>query len=183
MDRKGIDVDSLLCPVCREHVESVNHIFFSCWMARDLWVLLARWCDLDIPELHNIVEWLSWVDDCQVSKKARLILEGIVATMICILIPECIKLAGILPVSKFPSRFNVASTAILPMEAGMGPDILFKERSRSERRYMEEMVSGICPGRFVMHGGIIPEIPFQSAITIFARRSRLHNDGEREPVM
>nr|GEW94237.1 hypothetical protein [Tanacetum cinerariifolium] len=41
-------------------------------------------------------------------------------------------LVGILPVSKFPSRFNVASTAILPMEAGMGPDILFKERSRSK---------------------------------------------------
>ncbi|GKC95059.1 RNA-directed DNA polymerase, eukaryota, reverse transcriptase zinc-binding domain protein [Tanacetum coccineum] len=81
MDRKGIDVDSLLCPVCREHVESVNHLFFSCGMARDLWVLLARWCDLDILELYNIAEWLLWIDDCQVSKKARLILEGVVAMM------------------------------------------------------------------------------------------------------
>ncbi|GJU51482.1 RNA-directed DNA polymerase, eukaryota, reverse transcriptase zinc-binding domain protein [Tanacetum coccineum] len=53
MDRKGIDVDSFCAP----------------------------WCDLDIPELHNIAKWLSWVDDCQVSKKARLVLEGVVATM------------------------------------------------------------------------------------------------------
>nr|GEW07898.1 RNA-directed DNA polymerase, eukaryota, reverse transcriptase zinc-binding domain protein [Tanacetum cinerariifolium] len=58
MDCKGIDVDSFLCLVCREHVESVNRLFFSCGMARDLWVLLARWCDQDISELHNIAEWL-----------------------------------------------------------------------------------------------------------------------------
>ncbi|GJZ81420.1 RNA-directed DNA polymerase, eukaryota, reverse transcriptase zinc-binding domain protein [Tanacetum coccineum] len=43
LDRKGIDVDSLLCPICHEDVETVNHIFFSCEMAKDLWPLLARW--------------------------------------------------------------------------------------------------------------------------------------------
>ena len=36
MDRKGIEVASLLCPVCNEHVESVDHLFFLCEMARDL---------------------------------------------------------------------------------------------------------------------------------------------------
>ncbi|GJR88342.1 RNA-directed DNA polymerase, eukaryota, reverse transcriptase zinc-binding domain protein [Tanacetum coccineum] len=38
----GIDVDSLLCPICNEDVETVNHLFFSCDMAKDLWALLAR---------------------------------------------------------------------------------------------------------------------------------------------
>ncbi|GJU42599.1 RNA-directed DNA polymerase, eukaryota, reverse transcriptase zinc-binding domain protein [Tanacetum coccineum] len=40
LDRKGIDVGSLLCPICQEEVESVNHIFFSCEMAKALSGLL-----------------------------------------------------------------------------------------------------------------------------------------------
>ncbi|GJZ39021.1 RNA-directed DNA polymerase, eukaryota, reverse transcriptase zinc-binding domain protein [Tanacetum coccineum] len=37
LDKKGIDVDSILCPVCNDDVETVNHLFFSCDMAKDLW--------------------------------------------------------------------------------------------------------------------------------------------------
>ncbi|GKD78282.1 RNA-directed DNA polymerase, eukaryota, reverse transcriptase zinc-binding domain protein, partial [Tanacetum coccineum] len=71
MDKKGIDVASLLCPVCNAHVENVYHLFFSCGMAQNLWGLLARWCTLDILEVSNIVEWFSWLDDAHVSKHAR----------------------------------------------------------------------------------------------------------------
>ncbi|GJU48092.1 RNA-directed DNA polymerase, eukaryota, reverse transcriptase zinc-binding domain protein [Tanacetum coccineum] len=80
MDRKSIEVASLLCPVCNKHVESVDHLFFLCGMTRDIWGLLARWCDLDILKVYNIAEWFRWLDVAHVSKNARLILEG-VATM------------------------------------------------------------------------------------------------------
>ncbi|GKB68686.1 RNA-directed DNA polymerase, eukaryota, reverse transcriptase zinc-binding domain protein [Tanacetum coccineum] len=42
LEKKGIDVDSLLCPICNDDVETVNHIFLSCDMAKDLCALLAR---------------------------------------------------------------------------------------------------------------------------------------------
>nr|GEW99259.1 RNA-directed DNA polymerase, eukaryota, reverse transcriptase zinc-binding domain protein [Tanacetum cinerariifolium] len=42
LDLKSIDVGSLLCPICQEDVESVNHIFFSCEMAKVLWDLFAK---------------------------------------------------------------------------------------------------------------------------------------------
>ncbi|GJY01989.1 RNA-directed DNA polymerase, eukaryota [Tanacetum coccineum] len=61
LDRKGIDADSLLCPVCGDHVESIDHLFFSYGMARDLWVLLAKWCNLDIQFGSSIAEWLFMV--------------------------------------------------------------------------------------------------------------------------
>ncbi|GJY22029.1 RNA-directed DNA polymerase, eukaryota, reverse transcriptase zinc-binding domain protein [Tanacetum coccineum] len=80
MDRKGIEVASLLCPVCNKHVESVDHLFFLCGMTRDIWGLLARWCDLDILKVYNIAEWFRWLDVAHVSKNDRLILER-VATM------------------------------------------------------------------------------------------------------
>ncbi|GJU06616.1 RNA-directed DNA polymerase, eukaryota, reverse transcriptase zinc-binding domain protein [Tanacetum coccineum] len=53
LDRKGVDVGSILCPICSEDVESANHIFFSCEMAKDLWALFARWWELDIPVFDN----------------------------------------------------------------------------------------------------------------------------------
>ncbi|GJZ30823.1 RNA-directed DNA polymerase, eukaryota, reverse transcriptase zinc-binding domain protein [Tanacetum coccineum] len=70
LDRKGIDVDSLLYPTCQEDVETVNHIFFKCDLAKQLWALLARWWDLDFPFCQNIMEWHSWLDSSSLSSKA-----------------------------------------------------------------------------------------------------------------
>ncbi|GJX36639.1 RNA-directed DNA polymerase, eukaryota, reverse transcriptase zinc-binding domain protein [Tanacetum coccineum] len=77
LDRKGIEVGSLLCPTCQLDVETVNHIFFICEMAKDLWSLLAKWWELDIPIWANISDWYDWLDDVRVAAKARSILEGV----------------------------------------------------------------------------------------------------------
>ena len=49
-------------------------------------------------------------------------------------IDDVIRLPGISPEIKFPSRLSVASTDILPNEGGIGPVILFIESSRSANR-------------------------------------------------
>ncbi|GKA16602.1 RNA-directed DNA polymerase, eukaryota, reverse transcriptase zinc-binding domain protein [Tanacetum coccineum] len=77
LDRRGIDVESLLCPICHEDVEAVNHILFTCELAKDLWALLARWWELDIPFCANISEWFSWLDSLSISNKVRVFLEGV----------------------------------------------------------------------------------------------------------
>ncbi|GJX16952.1 RNA-directed DNA polymerase, eukaryota, reverse transcriptase zinc-binding domain protein [Tanacetum coccineum] len=82
LDKKGIDVPSLLCPVCSDQVETADHLFFSCGMAQDLWGLLARWCQLDFPVISNIAEWFSWLDSAYLSKYTRSSLEGIASTML-----------------------------------------------------------------------------------------------------
>ncbi|GJY16956.1 RNA-directed DNA polymerase, eukaryota, partial [Tanacetum coccineum] len=76
LERKGIDVDSTLCHICGEDVETVNHIFFSCEMVKDLWALLARWWSLDIPICSNFLDWSSWLDSLHLSSKVKLFLEG-----------------------------------------------------------------------------------------------------------
>ncbi|GJW84873.1 hypothetical protein Tco_0158018 [Tanacetum coccineum] len=35
---------------------------------KDLWGLLARWCQLDFPVISNIAEWFSWLDSAHLSK-------------------------------------------------------------------------------------------------------------------
>ncbi|GJY40357.1 RNA-directed DNA polymerase, eukaryota, reverse transcriptase zinc-binding domain protein [Tanacetum coccineum] len=37
---RGLDIDSILCPVCSEHVESNSHAFFSCSAASNIWRLV-----------------------------------------------------------------------------------------------------------------------------------------------
>ncbi|GJR00609.1 7-deoxyloganetic acid glucosyltransferase-like protein [Tanacetum coccineum] len=82
LDRKGIEVDSLLCPICHEDVEMANHTFFNCDMAKDLRALLARWWELNIPFCENISEWFTWLDSSSLSTKARLILDGVGGTLL-----------------------------------------------------------------------------------------------------
>nr|GEY29929.1 hypothetical protein [Tanacetum cinerariifolium] len=77
LDSKGIDVGSILCLICSEDVESANHIFFSCEMAKDLWALFARWWELDIPVFDNFSEWVAWLKSSHLSNKAKLFLEGV----------------------------------------------------------------------------------------------------------
>ncbi|GKA39865.1 RNA-directed DNA polymerase, eukaryota, reverse transcriptase zinc-binding domain protein [Tanacetum coccineum] len=82
LDRRGIDVQSILCPICNDDVETVNHIFFTCSMALDLWALLAKWWELDFPLCANMSDWISWLDNSSLSFKVRVILEGVGGTLL-----------------------------------------------------------------------------------------------------
>nr|GEV62280.1 hypothetical protein [Tanacetum cinerariifolium] len=81
LDRKGIEVDSLLCPIYHEDVETVNHIFFTCDLAKVLWALLAKWWELDVPFCASISDCLSWLDSSSISSKARVFLDSVRAAL------------------------------------------------------------------------------------------------------
>nr|GEW91215.1 RNA-directed DNA polymerase, eukaryota [Tanacetum cinerariifolium] len=76
-DRRGIEVSSLLCPSCLGDLETVNHSFFNCGMAKDLWSLLAKWWELEISVCGNIAEWYDWLGGLHVPSKVHLFLEGV----------------------------------------------------------------------------------------------------------
>ena len=82
LDRRGIDVDSLLCPICLGDLETVNHSFFNCGLAKDLWYLLAKWWEMDIPVCGTFTDWFDWLDSLHVPIKVRLVLEGVGGTRI-----------------------------------------------------------------------------------------------------
>ncbi|GJT91055.1 RNA-directed DNA polymerase, eukaryota, reverse transcriptase zinc-binding domain protein [Tanacetum coccineum] len=77
LDRKGIDIGSVLCPTCQGDVETVNHAFFNCVLAKDLWTLMANWWELDIPIFANIFEWYAWLDSLHFSSVMRMFIEGV----------------------------------------------------------------------------------------------------------
>nr|GEX57695.1 hypothetical protein [Tanacetum cinerariifolium] len=75
--RGGIDVGSFLCPIYQEDVESDNHIFFSCEMAKALWDSFAKWWELDIPFCDSIFDCFTWLDSLKVSNKVRSFIDGV----------------------------------------------------------------------------------------------------------
>ncbi|GKC28992.1 RNA-directed DNA polymerase, eukaryota, reverse transcriptase zinc-binding domain protein [Tanacetum coccineum] len=68
LSSRGLDIDSILCPVCSEHVESNSHAFFSCSAASNIWRLVRGWCDLKIPTLSSCDEWDIWYTSWKASK-------------------------------------------------------------------------------------------------------------------
>ncbi|GKA19943.1 RNA-directed DNA polymerase, eukaryota, reverse transcriptase zinc-binding domain protein [Tanacetum coccineum] len=49
LDKHGIDVHSLLCPLCDQEVEDINHVLLSCSKVKILWFKCFDWWDLAIP--------------------------------------------------------------------------------------------------------------------------------------
>ncbi|GKD03673.1 RNA-directed DNA polymerase, eukaryota, reverse transcriptase zinc-binding domain protein, partial [Tanacetum coccineum] len=47
LSRRGMDIDSLLCPVCSGGVETTNHLFFQCAMTRLLMRKVSAWWNVN----------------------------------------------------------------------------------------------------------------------------------------
>ncbi|XP_071703855.1 uncharacterized protein [Rutidosis leptorrhynchoides] len=49
LDKRGVDLDSLLCPMCGDDVETVDHAIFSCNHAKEIWDGVYRWWGSNRP--------------------------------------------------------------------------------------------------------------------------------------
>nr|GEW84339.1 RNA-directed DNA polymerase, eukaryota, reverse transcriptase zinc-binding domain protein [Tanacetum cinerariifolium] len=50
----NLDIDSISCMVCNGHVESNDHIFFTCDTAVAIWNLVRSWIDLPLPSFLSV---------------------------------------------------------------------------------------------------------------------------------
>ncbi|GJY84907.1 RNA-directed DNA polymerase, eukaryota [Tanacetum coccineum] len=50
ISRRGITLDSILCPICDCGAESTNHLFFECSLAGHLARLISKWWDTPYAE-------------------------------------------------------------------------------------------------------------------------------------
>nr|GEV06198.1 RNA-directed DNA polymerase, eukaryota, reverse transcriptase zinc-binding domain protein [Tanacetum cinerariifolium] len=62
LDRRWIDIDSILCPCCNNNVEDISHVFFAYSVAIELWFKIGGWLELDIPEFVNVEDMFQWID-------------------------------------------------------------------------------------------------------------------------
>ncbi|XP_071739239.1 uncharacterized protein [Rutidosis leptorrhynchoides] len=46
LDKKGIDLHSVRCPICDDDIESMDHVFLFCSNAMDIWSRVCNWWGL-----------------------------------------------------------------------------------------------------------------------------------------
>ncbi|GJR59837.1 RNA-directed DNA polymerase, eukaryota [Tanacetum coccineum] len=71
LSRRGIEIQNICCPVCNKEVESMNHLFFACSLARDIYRKIALWWELTYSEFHSYEEWLAWFCSLRISLKHK----------------------------------------------------------------------------------------------------------------
>ncbi|GJR41094.1 putative RNA-directed DNA polymerase, eukaryota, reverse transcriptase zinc-binding domain protein [Tanacetum coccineum] len=59
--KDGMEIQDISCPSCNVSVESNQHIFFVCDIARSIWQLIRVWCDISMPQFDSIDDWRDWL--------------------------------------------------------------------------------------------------------------------------
>nr|GEY41024.1 RNA-directed DNA polymerase, eukaryota [Tanacetum cinerariifolium] len=74
---RGLDIPSILCPICFVAGESSAHLLFSCDLARQLSSKVSRWWEVDSQDFHSYDDWLSLFKNLRFSKRLKHIFEGV----------------------------------------------------------------------------------------------------------
>nr|GEZ59336.1 RNA-directed DNA polymerase, eukaryota [Tanacetum cinerariifolium] len=60
LSRRDIEIQNICCPVCIKQVESMNHLFFACSLARDIYRKIALWISSKHKELLEGIYYAMW---------------------------------------------------------------------------------------------------------------------------
>nr|XP_043614188.1 uncharacterized protein LOC122586145 [Erigeron canadensis] len=74
---KGLDIPSLLCPMCECDVETSDHVFGNCNVASRVWRAVSNWIQIPIPSVGP-TDMLNDIDNMHLSLVKKNIIEGIV---------------------------------------------------------------------------------------------------------
>nr|GEU66093.1 RNA-directed DNA polymerase, eukaryota [Tanacetum cinerariifolium] len=77
LSRRGVDIPSILCPICDRAVESSSHVFFDCQLAKDILRRIYRWWNVDFVDVKSYVEWESWINSIRLSSKHKSLFQGV----------------------------------------------------------------------------------------------------------
>ncbi|GJT62358.1 RNA-directed DNA polymerase, eukaryota [Tanacetum coccineum] len=77
LSARGLEIQSILCPLCNEAVETSSHTFFACNLARKIMHNICCWWELETVSLNSYSDWIIWLTNVRLIKKKKEILEGI----------------------------------------------------------------------------------------------------------
>ncbi|GJU12747.1 RNA-directed DNA polymerase, eukaryota, reverse transcriptase zinc-binding domain protein [Tanacetum coccineum] len=76
LSRRGIDIESAVCPMCNSMVESSRHLFFSCEFSNQIMCKIMRWWELDYREINSYEAWVEWMLSIRLPSKLKKVFEG-----------------------------------------------------------------------------------------------------------
>ncbi|XP_071713115.1 uncharacterized protein [Rutidosis leptorrhynchoides] len=80
LDKRGVDLHSIRCPVCDEDLESVDHSIVSCKFAMDIWSRLLKWWNVAPSPNHSLHDLLLGKSLCNMSAHGLIIWQAVLWT-------------------------------------------------------------------------------------------------------
>ncbi|GKC61495.1 RNA-directed DNA polymerase, eukaryota [Tanacetum coccineum] len=77
LSRRGLNIESILCPICNLAAETSCHLFFKCCMVKDIYKKIESWWDINMVPASSYEEWCIWFSSLRLLSKAKLFLEGV----------------------------------------------------------------------------------------------------------
>nr|GEW23231.1 RNA-directed DNA polymerase, eukaryota [Tanacetum cinerariifolium] len=77
ISRRGIDIDSIDCPICKMGVETTSHVFFQCNVVRQIMRKISSWWSVDYMEVNSYEDWRAWLVSTRIRSSLKGIIEGI----------------------------------------------------------------------------------------------------------
>ncbi|GJW97306.1 RNA-directed DNA polymerase, eukaryota, reverse transcriptase zinc-binding domain protein [Tanacetum coccineum] len=77
ISRRGMDIQSLSCPICDCGVESSSHLFFQCNLVRQVVRKISSWWNIDYVDVNSYEEWLIWLISLRLTAKLKVVLEEV----------------------------------------------------------------------------------------------------------
>ncbi|GJX97838.1 hypothetical protein Tco_0353636 [Tanacetum coccineum] len=76
MSLRGLEVPSIVCPVCQVGIETIDHLFFSCPIASAIVSKIQVWWGLPVFRLYSYQDWLNWLGELKIRREMKDYLEG-----------------------------------------------------------------------------------------------------------
>ncbi|XP_071700071.1 uncharacterized protein [Rutidosis leptorrhynchoides] len=54
LDKRGIDLNTTLCPLCNDHVENLEHALTKCHHVKNVWISFLKWWNLHFINVSNL---------------------------------------------------------------------------------------------------------------------------------
>ncbi|GJY55016.1 RNA-directed DNA polymerase, eukaryota [Tanacetum coccineum] len=77
ISRRGMDIDSIDCPICKMGVETTSHVFFQCNVVRQVMRKISSWWNVEYMEVNSYEEWRSWLVSTRIRSNIKVIIEGV----------------------------------------------------------------------------------------------------------
>ncbi|GKF01638.1 RNA-directed DNA polymerase, eukaryota, partial [Tanacetum coccineum] len=81
LSRRGMDIQSLSCPMCDCGIESTDHVFVGCDVSRQLGRMISNWWNTPLVEMDTIAVWKTWFSSIRLAPNLKSIFEGVWITM------------------------------------------------------------------------------------------------------
>ncbi|GJS55575.1 RNA-directed DNA polymerase, eukaryota, reverse transcriptase zinc-binding domain protein [Tanacetum coccineum] len=80
LDHKEIDLNSMRCPICDEDVETEEHIFVYCNLARKIWKDVLLWWNVYNVNALSLLEAINLVDKVSLPPPLSTLFDTVVQT-------------------------------------------------------------------------------------------------------